>query len=75
MDDIKKEFQKALETLKNAMELSFKEYKKNPSKKNEIIGLWEYTLGEFFQYFYKVSEKYDAKDLYKAITKVMIFGK
>ncbi|HHW57229.1 MAG TPA: hypothetical protein GXX15_06090 [Clostridia bacterium] len=75
MDDIKKEFQRAVDALKYAMELSFKEYKKDPSKKNEIVNLWQETIGEFLQYFSKISEKYNAKDLYKAITKVMIFGK
>lgn len=75
MDDIKKEFQKASDALKYAMELSFKEYKNDPSKKNEIVNLWQETIGEFLQYFSKISEKYNGKDLYKAITKVIIFGK
>lgn len=75
MDDIKKEFQKAVDALKYAIELSFKEYKKDPSKKDQIVALWQDTIGEFFKYFSKISEKYNAKDLYKAITKVMIFGK
>ncbi|MBE3578604.1 MAG: hypothetical protein IMW83_01710 [Caldanaerobacter subterraneus] len=75
MDDIKKEFQKAVDALKYAIELSFKEYKKDPSKKDQIVALWQNTIGEFLQYFSKISEKYNARDLYKAITKVMIFGK
>jgi len=75
MEEVKKEFEKAIDALKYAMELSFKEYKKNPAKKDQIVALWQNTIGEFLQYFSKISEKYNAKELYKAITKVMIFGK
>ncbi|MGB9780498.1 hypothetical protein [Caldanaerobacter sp.] len=75
MEEVKKEFEKAIDALKYAMELSFKEYKKDPAKKDQIVDLWQNTIGEFLQYFSKISEKYNAKELYKAITKVMIFGK
>ncbi|MGB9678421.1 MAG: hypothetical protein ACPL3A_00295 [Thermoanaerobacteraceae bacterium] len=75
MDEMKKEFIKASEILKSIAEISFKEFEKDPTKKNDIVALWQQTISEFFQYTSTASEKYNGKELYKAITRSMIFGK
>lgn len=75
MENIEKEFQKALETLKVIVETSFKEYEKDRSKKNELVALWQQTINDFLQYAVKMSEEHNAKELYKSIARAMIFGR
>lgn len=75
MENIKEEFRKASEVLKYIVETSFEEYEKDPTKKNELVALWQQTISNFLQYAVKMSEEHNAKELYKSIARTMIFGR
>lgn len=75
MEEMKKRFEEASKILRQTVDISFAEYAKDKSTKNEIVKLWQETINDFLQYAVKMSEKHQAKDLYKSIARTLIFGK
>lgn len=75
MEEMKKRFEEASKVLRQTVDISFTEYSKDKSKKNDIVKLWQETINDFLQYAVKMSEKHQAKELYKSIAKALIFGK
>lgn len=72
---LKDEVNKSFETLKKLIEESFSSMDKTPESKDKIIKLWENQISQFVLYTFKLGERYENKDIFKAITKTMIFGK
>ncbi|AFK86303.1 MULTISPECIES: hypothetical protein [Thermoanaerobacterium] len=75
MEEMKKKFEEASKVLRQTVDISFTEYSKDKSTKNEIVKLWQLTINDFLQYAVKMSEKHQAKELYKSIARALIFGK
>ncbi|ORX23757.1 hypothetical protein BVF91_04330 [Thermoanaerobacterium sp. PSU-2] len=75
MEEMKKRFEEASKVLRQTVDISFAEYAKDKSTKNEIVKLWQKTINDFLQYAVKMSEKHQAKELYKSIARALIFGK
>ncbi|MDE4541158.1 hypothetical protein V6B95_11260 [Thermoanaerobacterium saccharolyticum] len=75
MEEMKKRFEEASKVLRQTVDISFTEYSKDKSTKNEIVKLWQETINDFLQYAVKMSEKHQAKELYKSIARALIFGK
>lgn len=46
-----------------------------PRRKDEIIALWKNHITKFIAHTYKTGEKFNNKDVFKTITKAIIYGK
>lgn len=75
MEEARKKFEEASKVLRQTVDVSFEEYEKDKAVKNEMVSLWQATISDFLQYAVKMSEKHNAKDLYKSIARALIFGK
>jgi len=71
----KEEFEVCFKQLQKLTEDSFLLMEHNPEKKDEIVNMWKDNILKFISYTYKISEKYNNKDVIKTITKAFIFGK
>ncbi|SNX54688.1 hypothetical protein [Thermoanaerobacterium sp. RBIITD] len=75
MEEARKKFEEVSKVLRQTVDVSFEEYEKDKAVKNEMVILWQATISDFLQYAVKMSEKHNAKDLYKSIARALIFGK
>lgn len=75
MEEMRKRFEEVSKILRHTIDISFAEYAKDKKAKDEIVKLWQSTINDFLQYAMKMSEKHQAKDLYKSIARALIFGK
>ena len=73
--DLKEELDTCFKTLEKIMTNSFIEMENDPKKKDEIINLWKNHILEFVSHTYKASEEYKNKDVFKTITKALMFGR
>jgi len=71
----REEFDKCFECLLKLIDHSFATMNKNPETKEDMVNLWKSHILKFISYTFKSSEKYNNKDVFKAITKALIFGK
>lgn len=74
-DNFRHEFDECFKNLIKQVDYSFQYMEKYPEKKEEVINLWKEHIQRFISYTFKSSEKYNNKDVFKAITKALIFGK
>lgn len=74
-DQFKEEFNTCFKTLQKLTTESFSLMENDPEMKDEIINLWKNHILKFKTSTYKTSEKYNNKDIFKAITKALMFGK
>ena len=74
-EQFKDGFDTCFVTLKKLTEESFSLMEAHPEKRNEITGLWKNHIVRFISDTYKTSEKYSNKDVFKTITKALMFGK
>lgn len=61
--------------LKKNMAESFEHIDKNPNDSKEMIAIWKEFANKFMKEFIRLSEKYDNKDIAKAIGKMIMFGR
>lgn len=54
---------------------SFEHIDKNPNDSKEMIAIWKEFANKFMKEFIRLSEKYDNKDIAKAIGKMIMFGR
>ena len=73
--ELKHDFEQTFQRLKSHMDESFIMIENNPVHRDEIIDLWKDYIQAFSAYAMQNSEQYNNRDIYKAITKVLIFGK
>lgn len=71
----REDFDKSFENLKKQVDASFEIMCQKPEIKEEVIDLWKTNVSQFISYTLSTSEKYHNKDVFKAITKAMIFGR
>lgn len=71
----KDEMNKSFEGMKKIIDESFIKLGKSPSEEEKIIELWRAHVSDFISYTFKASEKNNNKDIFKAITKALAFGK
>ncbi|MCG8540427.1 MAG: hypothetical protein MJA82_10865 [Clostridia bacterium] len=64
-----------LDVLKQNMEESFEYIDENPKDSNEMINIWKEFANEFMKEFITLSEKYNNRDIVKAIGKMIMFGR
>lgn len=74
-DQFKEEFELCFKKMENLITESFNIMKDEPQKNDEIINLWRSHIQKFISFTFKTSEKYNNKDVLKAITKAIMFGK
>lgn len=71
----REECNKCFETLEKLIDESFALIAKCPQEKERVTNLWKDHVLRFISYTFRASEKYNNKDVFKAITKALIFGK
>ena len=64
-----------LSILKENMEESFEHIDQNPKDSKEMISIWKNFANKFMKEFVFLSEKYNNKDIAKAIGKMIMFGR
>jgi hypothetical protein len=69
------EIDKCFESMKMLIDESFLKLEKNPAEKDRLVDYWKYHVSDFISYTFKASEKNKNKDIFKAITKALVFGK
>lgn len=74
-NQLKEEVDASFKTLQNLITDSFTFMKNDPGKKDEMIQLWKNHILQFTTYTYKTGERYENKDVFKSITKALMFGK
>ncbi|MBC8062210.1 MAG: hypothetical protein H7Y18_16295 [Clostridiaceae bacterium] len=74
-NEFKEEFDKCFEAFQKLVTHSFEKMQNDPHKKDEVIDLWKTYILKFKVFTYKTSEMYNNKDVFKAITKALMFGK
>lgn len=74
-DQFKEEFDMCFKTLQKMTEGSFSLMESCPERKNEIINLWKGNILEFISNTYRTGEKYNNKEIFKTITKALMFGR
>ncbi len=72
---LKEDFEKSFADLRNLIDVSFQMIEKNPHQKDQIIDMWKNSVHNFSVYAVHSSEKYNNKEVYKAIAKTLVFGK
>ena len=72
---MKEELEMSFRSLEKLVSDSFSDMKNEPGSKDEIIDLWKNHILSFKSCMYNTSEKYNNKDLFKALTKALTFGK
>ncbi|MFT9498091.1 hypothetical protein [Anaerosolibacter sp.] len=75
MNQLRGEFEKSFAGLRNLIDTSFQMMEKNPQLKDPIIEMWKDSVQNFSAYAVHSSEKYNNREVYKAIAKTLIFGK
>lgn len=75
IDQYRIEFDTCFKTLKEQIDESFIIMDKYPDEKYVIIDMWKARIMEFISYTCEASEKYNNREVFKAITKALIFGK
>ncbi|MFZ5969241.1 MAG: hypothetical protein ACOYVK_18955 [Bacillota bacterium] len=73
--ELKEGFSDAFEILKKLIDHSFDYMQKNPDKRDEIMELWQNYVRKFITYSLESSEKYNDREVFKAISKALLFGK
>ncbi|AOT71391.1 lipase chaperone [Geosporobacter ferrireducens] len=73
--ELKQDFEQTFQRLKSHMDESFMMIENNPAHRDEVIDLWKDYIQAFTAYAMQSSEQYNNRDIYKAITKMLIFGK
>ena len=73
--ELRQDFEQTFQRLKSHMDESFIMIENNPAHRDEVIDLWKDYIQAFSSYAMQNSEQYNNRDIYKAITKVLIFGK
>ncbi|SHJ83810.1 hypothetical protein SAMN02745975_03009 [Geosporobacter subterraneus DSM 17957] len=73
--ELKQDFDETFRRLKNHMEESFSMIENNPARRDEVIDLWKDYIQAFTTYAVQSSEQHNNRDIYKAITRALIFGK
>ena len=71
----KDEINACFKSLEKLLDESFLKLESTPSEKEKIVKLWVTHVSKFVSYTYKASEKNNNKDIFKAITKALVFGK
>lgn len=71
----KDEINKCFKSMEKLIDESFLKLESTPSEKEKIVNLWIAHVSKFVSYTYKASEKNNNKDIFKAITKALVFGK
>lgn len=74
-DQFKKEFDTCFKTLEKLTTDSFSLMEDDPKKRDEIISLWKDYILVFKSFTFKTGEKYNNRDVFKTITKALMFGK
>ena len=74
-DQFKNEFDTCFKTLQKLTSDSFQLMDGHPDLKDEMIGLWKNNILKFISYTYSTGEKHKNKDVFKTITKALMFGK
>ncbi|MCX7842146.1 MAG: hypothetical protein N2489_03625 [Clostridia bacterium] len=72
---LKHDVDKCFHNLKEQIDHSFILMKEQPEKKEEVVNTWKKHIIQFITYTFNASEKYDNRDVFKAITKALMFGK
>jgi hypothetical protein len=75
INQLEEDFEKSFADLRNLIDVSFQMIEKNPHHKDQIIDMWKNSVQNFSMYAVHSSEKYNNKEVYKAIAKTLIFGK
>ncbi|MBB6217655.1 hypothetical protein HNQ80_003778 [Anaerosolibacter carboniphilus] len=75
IDEIKEGFEKSFADLRNLIDSSFYIMEKQPQYRDQIIDMWKESIQNFSTYAVQSSEKHNNRDVYKAISKALIFGK
>lgn len=72
---LKEEISSCFSELKESIDRSFILMKTDPGSKDEMIDIWKKYVVQFIHYTFNESEKYGNKEVFKEITKALIFGK
>lgn len=72
---LKEELDVCFKTLEKLLSNSFILMENDPGRKAEITNVWKNHILKFISCTYKNGEKYNNKDVFKSITKALMFGK
>ena len=72
---LKEEISNCFLDLRGHIEKSFILMQNDPDVKEEMIDAWKKYVVQFISYTFNESEKYGNKEVFKEITKALIFGK
>jgi hypothetical protein len=78
MEDLVKlttEVDQSFDKLKQEISESFDLLDTDPERKKEVIGLWKQHIQQFLAFTFDTGEKRGNKDVFKGITKAVIFGR
>lgn len=73
--ELKQDFDETFRRLKKHMEESLEIIENSPTHRDEVVDLWKDYIQAFTTYAVQSSEQHNNRDIYKAITRALIFGK
>ena len=68
-------FERSFTDLRTLIDSSFEVMHSHPQYKDQIIDMWKESIQDFSNYTIQSSEKHNDRDVFKAISKALIFGK
>lgn len=74
-ENIESNLNEAFNIVRDNMIQSFEHINDNPKDTNEVIAVWKSFSNKLMKEFFTLSEKYDNKDIAKAIGKMIMFGR
>jgi hypothetical protein len=75
LDQFEDDFDKCFDTLHKIVSESFMIMENDPEKRDEVMNLWKNHILKFVSFTHKESEEHHNKDVFKAISKALMFGR
>lgn len=75
MDELRNEMDDCFETLHRLINESFVMMDDQKELRDEVVELWKQHILRFVNHTYKTGEKFNNKEVFKSITKALMFGR
>lgn len=73
--ELREDFENCFENLQKLVNRSLDLMGNNPGTRDDVADLWKQYVSRFSTFTFKTSEKHNNREVFKAITKALIFGK
>ena len=75
VQNLQDSFKNSFDNLENLVETSYDLIGDNPQKREQVLTLWKQNIVEFKRFVQVSSRQHQDKDIFKTITKSLMFGK